>query len=96
MTSDTSSDAPMVPVIDCHTAVQRLWDYLDDELDDARVAEVTQHVESCRNCAEHYAFARTFLQVLSATRNDTEVAQSMAALRAGVEEALGREGFLRG
>ncbi len=76
--------------IDCRTAVQRLWDYLDGELDAVRLAEVTAHVERCAACSEHMQFARTFLSALSASR--AEVADA-TALRARVVSALQREGF---
>ena len=90
MTTDVSP-AP----IDCGTAVRRLWDYLDDELDADRMAEVTVHVERCAECGEHVKFARTFLSALSASRSDlrgSEVPDAMA-LRSRVVTALQREGF---
>jgi anti-sigma factor (TIGR02949 family) len=76
--------------IDCRTAVQQLWDYLDHELDTVRMTEVTAHVERCAECGEHFAFARTFLTALSASRSDVPDA---AALRSRVVDALQREGF---
>lgn len=81
--------------IDCRTAVRRLWDYLDHELDADRMAEVTAHVERCEECGEHVKFARTFLSALSASRGDvlgTEVPDAIA-LRSRVVSALRREGF---
>ena len=51
--------------IDCKMAVQQLWDYLDEELDDRRMAEVRQHLESCRNCLPHADFDRRFLEALA-------------------------------
>ena len=76
--------------IDCRTAVQQLWDYLDRELDSVRMAEVTAHVERCAECREHFQFALSFLRALSASRSDVPDA---AALRLRVVEALKREGF---
>lgn len=76
--------------IDCLTAVQRLWDYLDEELDATRMAEVAAHVERCSACREHLQFARTFLSALSASQTAVPDA---AALRTRVVEALRREGF---
>lgn len=84
--------------IDCRTAVQRLWDYLDHELDATRMAEVSAHVERCAACREHVQFARTFLSALSASQR--EVAGTHApdpyALRSRVVAALQREGFSAG
>lgn len=76
--------------IDCRTAVQRLWDYLDHELDATRMGEVTAHVERCAECVEHFRFARTFLGALSASQSDVPDA---TALRSRVLDALEREGF---
>jgi len=76
--------------IDCRTAVQRLWDYLDEELDAARMTEVSAHVARCAACGEHVHFARTFLIALSASRTDVPDA---TALRSRVVDALEREGF---
>ncbi len=90
----TSTDVAPEP-IDCRTAVQRLWDYLDHELDDARMAEVAVHVERCAACSEHFQFARTFLSALSSSQRDVAGADApdAASLRSRVVEALQREGF---
>ncbi len=92
MTSFIEQQTLPIEPIDCRTAVQRLWDYLDDELDAVRMAEVTAHVERCRACAEHYQFARTFLAALSASRVYDTGSES-AALRSRVIDALKSEGF---
>ena len=81
--------------IDCRTAVQRLWDYLDHELDADRMAEVAAHVERCAECGEHVQFARMFLSALSSSQRDvsgTDVPDA-ASLRSRVVRALQREGF---
>jgi anti-sigma factor (TIGR02949 family) len=59
----STSPAPVSP-IDCRTAVLRLWDFLDKELDAERIAEVDAHVASCAGCGEHYRFARAFLEAV--------------------------------
>src|SRR5262245_4498799 len=33
--------------IDCNTAVSRLWDFLDEELDEQRMREIQKHLEEC-------------------------------------------------
>lgn len=60
-----SDDAPG---IDCRTAVQQLWDYLDEELDDARMAAVRRHLHECRSCLPHHDFGRQFLEALRSAR----------------------------
>lgn len=93
----TSTDVAPEP-IDCRTAVQRLWDYLDRELDAARMAEVTAHVERCAACSEHFQFARTFLSALSSSQRESVGSDvpDPNALRSRVVEALQREGFSSG
>lgn len=93
----TSTDVAPEP-IDCRTAVQRLWDYLDQELDDARMAEVTAHVERCAACSEHFQFARTFLHALSSSQRESvgTAVPDPNALRSRVVAALQRDGFSSG
>jgi anti-sigma factor (TIGR02949 family) len=79
--------------IDCHTTVRRLWDYLDEELDAERFAEVEAHVADCSGCAEHFAFSRHFL---SAVATSWQAAPSSDALKSAVVARLAKEGFGQG
>lgn len=83
---------PPLP-IDCDTTVRRLWDYLDDELDATRFAEVEAHVAGCRECAEHVAFSRHFL---SAVASSWQSASGADALKSAVVARLASEGYGRG
>jgi anti-sigma factor RsiW len=56
--------------IECLAAVERLWDFLDGELDAARWAEVDAHLAACAACAGHFAFAKTLLAQLALARAD--------------------------
>lgn len=56
--------------IDCRAAMQRLWDYLDGELTEARMAEIDQHLKHCAACLPHAEFAQRFLRSLQQTRED--------------------------
>ncbi len=76
--------------IDCRTAVLRIWDYLDEELDEARMAEVTAHLQHCRGCEEHYTFARALLDTIRASRTHAPPPDS---LRERVVSVLKKEGF---
>ena len=76
--------------IDCRTAVQRLWDYLDDELDDQRMVEVRQHLVTCKSCLPHAEFGRRFIQALSRAR-ERHVMPS--EVRSQVMSALAEAGF---
>jgi mycothiol system anti-sigma-R factor len=55
--------------IDCRTAVQQLWDYLDDELTPERMSDVRRHLDRCGRCLPHHDYARVFLAALSSARN---------------------------
>ena len=81
------------PVIDCRTAVQQLWDYLDDELDDQRMVEVRHHLLSCKSCLPHAEFGRRFIQALSRAR-ERHVMPS--EVRSQVMSALAEAGFSSG
>ena len=59
-----------VPGIDCRTAVQQLWDYLDQELTEDRMAVVRHHLETCERCLPHRDFGQRFLDALRATREE--------------------------
>ena len=85
-------DTPPVPtmVIDCTTAVQRLWDYLDGELDARRMTEVEAHLAACRRCPGHFAFAQSLIDRLAAARAESVPPD---ALQRRVREALEAEGF---
>jgi anti-sigma factor RsiW len=89
----TPRPTPPAASIDCETAVRRLWDYLDGELDPARAAEVDAHLAGCADCPPHFDFARAFLGALAAGRGARD---GEPALRARVLAALAREGFRRG
>jgi anti-sigma factor (TIGR02949 family) len=78
--------------IDCRTAVQQLWDYLDEELDDRRMLEVRAHLETCRACLPHADFDQRFLEALSRVR---ELHVMPPAVRSQVMAALARDGFLQ-
>lgn len=54
--------------LDCREAVRQLWDYLDNELDDQRMAEVRRHLEECGRCLPHAEFGRRFLEALNSHR----------------------------
>jgi anti-sigma factor (TIGR02949 family) len=71
--------------IDCDMAIQKLWDYLDEELDDTRMAEVRRHLEECSYCLPHAEFSEKFLDALNKVRErhlmpSEAKAQVMAAL----------------
>lgn len=86
----SSPDGSVVNEIGCRATVLRLWDYLDHALADSQRLEVDQHLRDCSACAEHFGFARAFLDALPASWPrpiDTE------PLRRRVVERLREVGF---
>lgn len=92
MTADSfaSRDDQPRSLIDCTTAARRLWDYVDGELDDARMAEVEAHLAICQQCPAHFAFAKSLLESIKAARARLE---DPRALRQRVVAALRDAGF---
>lgn len=76
--------------IDCRTAVSKLWDYLDQELDDQRMREVQKHLDDCRACLPHADFGRRFLAALNGARRRHLMPP---AVRVQVMAALSADGF---
>jgi anti-sigma factor (TIGR02949 family) len=77
--------------IDCRTAVQQLWDYLDQELTPERMEEVRAHLQKCSSCLPHHDFGRVFLAALSEARESDVCASD--ALRSRVMDSLRAAGF---
>ena len=77
--------------IDCRSAVQQLWDYLDEELTPERMSDVRRHLERCGSCLPHHDYARVFLAALAAAREGETRAPE--ALRRRVMENLRAAGL---
>lgn len=76
--------------INCRDAVRQLWDYLDGELDDARMAEVQHHLDVCAKCLPHAEFGHRFLAALRSARKRHAMPP---AVKAQVMAALADAGF---
>jgi anti-sigma factor RsiW len=64
--SDPRLDASdRVALIDCKTAVRRLWDFLDGRLPPQSRDEVEAHLATCALCPPHFAFARSMQRALA-------------------------------
>ncbi len=42
----------------CEEAVQKLYEYLDKELDQESVEKLNRHLEICRSCCDHFEFEK--------------------------------------
>ncbi len=52
--------------IDCREALDRLYEYLDEELTPIRAEEVRLHIEKCAPCFQLSSFEDTYLRFLEA------------------------------
>lgn len=64
----------MMPAIGCQDAIERLWAYLDEELDDVDHRAVEEHLRFCLRCCGELAFSREVRRFL-ATRSDVDLPQ---------------------
>jgi anti-sigma factor (TIGR02949 family) len=65
-------------VISCDAAVERLWAFLDQELDDHDHQAVEAHLAFCRRCCGELEFAK-HLRRLLATKDAAELAAEVRA-----------------
>ena len=78
------------PMIDCHSVMQQLWDYLDGELTAERSEAIRRHVEKCSRCRPHSEFERAFLVAVKRTRPEHSQPER---LRGALLHALADQGF---
>lgn len=52
--------------ITCQEALDRVYEYLDGELDQGWTERVRAHIEACRRCYPHFNFERIFLDHIRA------------------------------
>ncbi|MBI3522476.1 MAG: mycothiol system anti-sigma-R factor [Chloroflexi bacterium] len=50
--------------MDCDKCLERLYPYLDRELDERELAEVKRHLDDCPPCEGSYVFERRFLDLI--------------------------------
>ncbi len=85
----TDSDAGQPAFIACRSAASALYDFLDGRLPGATAASVQQHIDTCAECASHYAFARQVLDLIPVSMP----LESSAALRERIVQSLQAEGY---
>ena len=59
-----------IPPVDCRSALQQLWDYVDCELTTQRMEAVRRHLANCSHCLPHAQFAERFISALHETKDD--------------------------
>lgn len=60
-------------MIECKQAVQRLWSYLDRDLERVGEAELEQHLGVCRHCCGELEFAKQLRDRLAAGAGSDQV-----------------------
>ena len=82
-------DAGQPALLDCREAASALYDFLDGRLAGATTTSVQQHIDTCAECASHYAFARRVLDLIPTSFP----IDSSIALRARIVASLQAEGY---
>ena len=52
-------------MISCHEAVDQLWEYLDNTVDEVDRAKVEEHLARCRRCCAELEFAHELRRALA-------------------------------
>ena len=76
--------------LDCDAVVRQLWDYLDEELTEDRMAAIREHLSTCAKCYPHFEFEQAFLDTLARVQRDHP---DLNRVREKVIAALRAEGF---
>lgn len=83
-----ASDCDEIDEISCSEAVERVYEYLDGELDDEEADEVRCHIIKCKRCYPMYDWERMFLDFI---RERGSRPEANPKLRRTVESLLDRE-----
>ena len=82
-------------MIRCEEALERLWDFLDGELEAADENEVQRHLEVCSRCYPRYDFRRAYFELMRRIRERDSVPGRLRRRlfqRILEEDAAGAEG----
>lgn len=86
----SAGDGEPVEMISCREALERLFEYLDGELDSSTDMKVAAHLEKCRRCYPRLEFEKAFMEALERARAGEE---PPSGLRNRVVDVLCSEGF---
>lgn len=81
---------PTVEMLSCQEVLERLFEYLDGELESPTEIQVEAHLEKCRRCYPRLQFEKSFIDALERAREGKEPPPD---LRNRVVSVLGEEGF---
>ena len=80
----------MKPMIDCDAVMRQLWDYLDEELSEDRMAAIREHLSMCSRCQPQFDFERSFVKAMTRARREHS---NPGAVSQRVRQALQEQGF---
>lgn len=75
-------------MVSCRAALERIYEYMDGELDDASHEQMEEHFRVCASCYPHLRLERTFRRRVQAALSKPEVP---ADLRDRVLDMLARD-----
>lgn len=82
-----AGDPEMIP---CEQALERLFEYLDGELEGETLEQVKRHFEVCRRCYPRLQFEKSFMEAVRTVRGGEEAPPE---LRNRILQALQEEGM---
>ncbi|MBW3577508.1 MAG: mycothiol system anti-sigma-R factor [Actinobacteria bacterium] len=72
--------------VDCPEALERLERYLDGELDDAQIADISMHLARCFPCGDRAEFERQLREVIRTRAAETAPAGLLERVRGRCRE----------
>ncbi len=76
-------------MISCDEAINRLWAYLDDTIDEGDRALLEEHLGLCRRCCGELEFAHELRRLLARSARTDIPADVLARLKQTLEELDG-------
>ena len=86
----TNGSGAATDMISCDEALERLYEFLDAELDDTWQSRVEEHFEACKRCFPVMRFERSFLDAVQAAKQDAAAPEEV---RNRILQALTEEGL---
>ena len=80
MTVDSSKEA-MMHSNACHTAIKRIYPYLDGELTWYKKFQINRHLKGCSGCSGVYGFEDRLKKVIGSSASDDLPTDAMERLK---------------
>jgi len=72
--------------IPCHVVMERLWAFIDGQLEPASENEVREHLEMCAMCYPRYDFQRAYFRLMGRLVSEPEPAEVRSRIFAALLE----------